>query len=73
MKPYIIYYEVDNGCYYDKDMAIVFASNESEAVLLLKKHIDSIGCSYSYRVSNIYWAKEFHGTVFTRLFEHTDA
>ena len=63
MKSYKIDFEVDNGAYYYKDIALVKAQNEEEAESKLRKLINSIDNETC--VSEIFKTSIFTGDVFT--------
>ena len=60
---YLIEFEVDNGAYYDKDVALVWASTPEEANEKLKRMVGSIDSETC--VSRIFKTVVFYGSVFT--------
>ena len=60
---YKIEFEVDNGCSYNKDVALVMAHNAEEAIEKLRSLINSIDSETC--VSKIYKTVIFDGDVFT--------
>ena len=66
MKMYKIYYEVDNGCAYIMDHALVLALDDKDAVEKLSEFI-SAKDNDTY-VSGIVDVKEFKDEIFTGKF-----
>lgn len=60
---YEIEFEVDNGASFNKDIALVVASNPDEAAQKLRWYISSLG--YETCVSRIYKTYRFFGEIFT--------
>lgn len=76
MKPYIVHFQVHSnfGDGVDNDTGIVFAENEAMAKQAIKDYVKSLNndswLDCNYRVGHIHSIEEFHGSVFTRLFEN---
>ena len=66
MKLYKIYFEVDNGCAYIMDYALIYATNSEEAVNKLSEFI--IAQDFESRVSDVVYIKEFSDDIFTTKF-----
>ena len=62
MKLYEIYYEVDTGYEYIKNRALVKAERESDALILLRDHINSL--SSEHCIHEVFEIKEFFGHLF---------
>lgn len=60
---YKIQFEVDNGFYYDKDVALVMAHDKEEAIEKLRQMINAINSETC--VSMIFDVSVFDGDVFT--------
>lgn len=66
MKFYKIFYEVDNGCSFTLDTALVLATSEENAKSLLSEFICAID-SDTY-ISEFFSVEEFDGQIFTGKF-----
>lgn len=60
---YRIEFEVDNGCTYDEDVAVIVANGYDEAKEKLHKYINSLNSETC--ISKIFNIGPFEGEVFT--------
>lgn len=67
MNQYKISYEVDTGWDYIRDVAIVKANNEDDAVKKLKSYISSI--VNDYFVNRVFSVEKFVEDIFTNIFK----